>query len=276
MCTSRSAPSTSKSAGCARRSRPTDSTGSFRRCMERATGFRATRSSLRPRLRRRAGCGDQRASDCPNGPARHNGGGSRTGADPMTLSRIRTQELRRLAAGAFLQAIVDYLLGLTPWLLLAGACAYASWHVYHVHLLARWLAGGGREPEPDTRGIWAQVFESLSRIPEPNPSPEPQAQEAPAQGRDSIPAGGGGDAGRRDRPRRRRYDPVDEQGIEPAARPAARARRRPAGVELHSPSELHRLARYRRRSTSRFTSRRRCEKSSGSSSGSSPTEAADG
>ena len=82
----------------------------------------------------------------------------------MTLLRARTQEWRRLAAGALLLAVADYLLGLTPWLLLAGACAYASWHVYHVHLLARWLAGGGREPEPDTRGIWAQVFESLSRI----------------------------------------------------------------------------------------------------------------
>ena len=82
----------------------------------------------------------------------------------MTLSRARTREWRRLAAGAFLLAIADYLLGLTPWLLLAGACAYVSWHVYHIHLLARWLASGGRGPEPDTRGIWAQVFESLSRI----------------------------------------------------------------------------------------------------------------
>ena len=82
----------------------------------------------------------------------------------MTLSGARTQEWRRLAAGAVLLGIADYLLGLTPWLLLAGACAYVSWHVYHVHLLARWLASGGREPEPDTRGIWAQVFESLSRI----------------------------------------------------------------------------------------------------------------
>ena len=60
--------------------------------------------------------------------------------------------------------VADYLLGLTPWLLLAGACAYVSWHVYHVHLLAQWLASGGRELEPATRGIWAQVFESLSRI----------------------------------------------------------------------------------------------------------------
>ena len=82
----------------------------------------------------------------------------------MTLSIARTREWRRLAAGAMLLGIADYLLGLTPWLLLAGACAYVSWHVYHVHLLARWLASGGREPEPVTRGIWAQVFESLSRI----------------------------------------------------------------------------------------------------------------
>ena len=82
----------------------------------------------------------------------------------MTLSRARTQEWRRLAAGALALAVADYLLGLTPWLLLAGACVCVSWHVYHVHLLARWLAGGGREPVPDTRGIWAQVFESLSRI----------------------------------------------------------------------------------------------------------------
>ena len=82
----------------------------------------------------------------------------------MTISRARTQEWRRLAAGAVLLGIADHLLGLTPWLLLAGACAYLSWHVYHVHLLARWLASGGRGPEPDTRGIWAQVFESLSRI----------------------------------------------------------------------------------------------------------------
>ena len=82
----------------------------------------------------------------------------------MTLSRARAREWRRLAVGALLLASADYLLGLTPWLLLAGACAYVSWHVYHVHRLARWLASGGREPEPDTRGIWAQVFESLSRI----------------------------------------------------------------------------------------------------------------
>ena len=82
----------------------------------------------------------------------------------MTLSIARIKEWRRLVAGALLLTVADYLLGLTPWLLLAGACAYVSWHVYHIHLLARWLASGGREPEPDTRGIWAQVFESLSRI----------------------------------------------------------------------------------------------------------------
>ena len=82
----------------------------------------------------------------------------------MTISSARIQEWRRLVAGAVALAVADYLLGLTPWLLLAGACAYVAWHVYHVHLLARWLASGGRAPEPDTRGIWAQVFESLSRI----------------------------------------------------------------------------------------------------------------
>ena len=82
----------------------------------------------------------------------------------MTISSARTREWRRLAAGAVVLALADWLLGLTPWLLLAGACAYVSWHVYHVHLLARWLASGGRQPEPRTRGIWAQVFESLSRI----------------------------------------------------------------------------------------------------------------
>lgn len=82
----------------------------------------------------------------------------------MTISSARTREWRRLAAGAAAFVVADWLLGLTPWLLLAGACAYVSWHVYHVHLLARWLASGGREPEPESRGIWAQVFESLSRI----------------------------------------------------------------------------------------------------------------
>ena len=82
----------------------------------------------------------------------------------MTISSALTQEWRRLAVGAAVLAVTDHLLGLTPWLLLAGACAYAAWHVYHVHLLGRWLAGGGREPEPMARGIWAQVFESLSRI----------------------------------------------------------------------------------------------------------------
>ena len=82
----------------------------------------------------------------------------------MTLSRARTLEWRRLVAGVVLLGLADHLLGLTPWLLLAGACAYVTWHVYHVHRLARWLASGGREPEPDARGIWAQVFESLSRI----------------------------------------------------------------------------------------------------------------
>ena len=82
----------------------------------------------------------------------------------MTISNAWTREWRCLAAGAAALVIADYLLGLTPWLLLAGACACVSWHVYHVHRLARWLAGGGRESEPATRGIWAQVFESLSRI----------------------------------------------------------------------------------------------------------------
>ena len=82
----------------------------------------------------------------------------------MTISIARTWEWRRLAAGAAALVVADWVLGLTPWLLLAGACAYVSWHVYHVHLLARWLASGGRAPGPATRGIWAQVFESLSRI----------------------------------------------------------------------------------------------------------------
>ncbi len=82
----------------------------------------------------------------------------------MTISSARTREWRRLAAVLVALVLADYLLALTPWLLLAGACAYVAWHVYHVHLLARWLASGGRQPEPATRGIWAQVFESLGRI----------------------------------------------------------------------------------------------------------------
>ena len=82
----------------------------------------------------------------------------------MTISGARARELRRLAAGGVLLGIADYLLGLTPWLLLSGTGAYLAWHVYHVHLLARWLAGGGRGPQPYTRGIWVHVFESLSRI----------------------------------------------------------------------------------------------------------------
>lgn len=82
----------------------------------------------------------------------------------MTISSARTREWRRLAAGGGALVAADWLFGLTPWLLLAGTCAYLAWHVYHVHLLARWLASGGREPEPETRGIWAQVFESLTRI----------------------------------------------------------------------------------------------------------------
>ena len=82
----------------------------------------------------------------------------------MTISSARTREWRRLAVVVAALVVADLLLGLTPWLLLAGVGAYASWHVYHVHLLARWLASGGRGPEPGTRGIWAQVFESLSRI----------------------------------------------------------------------------------------------------------------
>ncbi len=82
----------------------------------------------------------------------------------MTISSARTREWRRLAVGAVALGVADWLLGLTPWLLLAGAGVCLAWHVYHVHLLARWLASGGREPEPETRGIWAQVFESLGRI----------------------------------------------------------------------------------------------------------------
>ncbi len=82
----------------------------------------------------------------------------------MTISSARTREWCRLAAGAAVLVVADWLLGLTPWLLLAGACACVAWHVRHVHLLVRWLASGGREPAPETRGIWARVFESLSRI----------------------------------------------------------------------------------------------------------------
>ena len=82
----------------------------------------------------------------------------------MTISSARTREWRRLAAGAIALVVADWLLGLTPWLLLVGACAYLSWHVHHVNLLARWLARGAREPGPETRGIWGQVFESLGRI----------------------------------------------------------------------------------------------------------------
>ena len=82
----------------------------------------------------------------------------------MTISSARAREWRRLAAGAASLVVADWLFGITPWLLLAGACAYLAWHVYHVHLLARWLASGGRGPEPETRGIWAQVFESLTRF----------------------------------------------------------------------------------------------------------------
>ena len=82
----------------------------------------------------------------------------------MTISNASTREWRRLASGAIALAVADWLLGITPWLLLAGACTYAAWHVHHVHLLARWLASGCRGPAPETRGIWAQVFESLSRI----------------------------------------------------------------------------------------------------------------
>ena len=82
----------------------------------------------------------------------------------MTMARARIRGWRRLAAGAAALAIADFLLGLTPWLLLAGACACVSWHVYNVHRLARWLAGDDRELDPATRGIWGQVFESLSRI----------------------------------------------------------------------------------------------------------------
>ena len=82
----------------------------------------------------------------------------------MTISSARTREWRRLAAGVVALVVADWLLGLTPWLLLAGACAYVAWHVYHVHLLAGWLARGAREPGLETRGIWGQVFESLGRI----------------------------------------------------------------------------------------------------------------
>ena len=82
----------------------------------------------------------------------------------MTISAAHPRELRRLAAGGILLGVADHLLGITPWLLFAGTGAYLAWHVYHVHLLARWLAGGGREPEPYTRGIWVHVFESLGRI----------------------------------------------------------------------------------------------------------------
>ena len=82
----------------------------------------------------------------------------------MTISSARTREWRRIAAGAIALVVADWLFGLTPWLLLAGACAYLSWHVHHVNLLARWLARGARDPGPETRGIWGQVFESLGRI----------------------------------------------------------------------------------------------------------------
>ena len=98
------------------------------------------------------------------GAARHNGTDHGPGADPMTISEARTRELRRLVAVGVLLGVADHLLDTTPWLLFAGACVYLGWHVYNVHLLAGWLARGGREPGLDTRGIWAHVFEALGRI----------------------------------------------------------------------------------------------------------------
>ena len=156
----------------------------------------------------------------------------------MMIARARSREFRLIAAGAVVLAVADYLLGLTPWLLLAGACGYVSWHVYHVHLLARWLASGGRQPEPETWGLWAQVFESLTRLRRQNT----QAQETPAQGRDAVPAGGRGDARRCNRAGRRRVDPVDEPGVAPAARPGPASRRRPARGRFHSTPGVQRRA----------------------------------
>ena len=82
----------------------------------------------------------------------------------MTISEARTRELRRLSVGGVLLGVADSLLGTTPWLLFSGACVCLGWHVYHVHLLAGWLAGDGRESRPAARGIWAHVFEALDRI----------------------------------------------------------------------------------------------------------------
>ena len=69
----------------------------------------------------------------------------------MTISRARTRERRRLAVGATLLLAADSLLGFTPWLLLAGACAYVFSNiafnaVQHTHtggtIRLGWVSGG--------------------------------------------------------------------------------------------------------------------------------------
>ena len=208
--TSRSVPSTSTSAGCARRSRVTASTGSCRRCTEPATDSRASRSDSRgwPRPRGGSACGILQASDCrrdaPRGiigllPGR--GSNPVRDIDPMTISRARVRgSWRLLAAGSGRRCVVaDYLLRVHALVAARrGVRIRLAWHVYHVHLLARWLASGARRARArNPRNLGPGV-----RVSGPDPASEPQAQEAAAQGRDAVSASGGGDARRRDRPGR--------------------------------------------------------------------------
>ena len=53
------------------------------------------------------------------------------------------------------------LLDLSYWLLAIAAAGYLCWHLYHLGLLMRWLAGGKKRLSLDAPGVWGYIYQQL-------------------------------------------------------------------------------------------------------------------
>jgi two-component system phosphate regulon sensor histidine kinase PhoR len=45
-----------------------------------------------------------------------------------------------------------------------GLAGYAAWHLLNIWRLARWLGEGKTSPPPESRGIWADIFDDIYRL----------------------------------------------------------------------------------------------------------------